>query len=157
MLSDNLEIIERRFPKVFDRLQVLSGPSKPKQGSPAKASADPLPPAWLEGWVGALPIRSHSMVYGLTGLGDGQLAQALLDRLDPLSALVVAEPNLERLYALVEQKDLRTLLEDDRFFLIAGECDSDAFLVMAQIHYQGLGGFEPCIWGPLYDESQSYY
>lgn len=79
----------------------------------------------------------------LYGLGNGLCAKAVIDRLEEKDCLIIYEPSIAILSSVLEQIDLRTILEKPNVYLIVPDINGSMFqqLLYEKLDFDNIEGF----------------
>ena len=139
MLKKNLDILQRRFPQVLQRILAV-GEKKPSQlyyddasrllairpkgdfpvyGTRAKERL-------IEDWFGALRLKNESL-YSLSGFGDGSHVRHFLKNTSGGIFLLIMEVDAAILKETFSRHDCSDILRHERFLLGTGQINEDFF------------------------------
>lgn len=132
--EDNLEIIEKRFPEIYegivkkdrvDSMQVCVGDALDGENFLAIVQGErviPLnstyhPTHEAERYVAQFEEIKHDIGIVLLGFGNGLIVEKLLEEKCPVQRCIVYEPSIDILKRAVETYDLKSILENENFIL----------------------------------------
>ena len=157
-LTTNLQVIATRFPEVFEELKGLAY-AIPDSQSRDRFLNDiygvPDRDALIDRWSGLAPTTRLRVVL-TSGFGDGSHIRKLLEKLPNSSTVCVLECDPAMLLAVLQDRDLSTLLNDPRFVLLTPFCYRD---IIARLNLEliGIESASTFLYAPIHQRSPELY
>ena len=157
-LTTNLQVIATRFPEVFEELKGLAyaipdAPTRDRFVADIYGISDQE--ELLDRWVSLAPTTRQRVVV-TSGFGDGSHIRKLLRKLPNSSTVCVLECDPAMLIALLQDRDLSSLLNDPRFVLLTPFCYRD-IITRLNLELIGIESAAVFLYTPIHQRSPELY